>query len=334
MQRHSRNTEYEGPLEHGTSSLPRLSVLSAPSSPPVTYESAFSEAWPSVARVVASELRRLQVPAHAIDDLVQATAEVVLRKRPPFAGADDLAPYARIVARHKALRWVRTSARETVGLPELPSVQSVPDAARLRLLAAGTLKAYERLEPVQRERLSRYLAGERAGNSSERARERKRIERIRGHMAQAIERIAAAVAGWRKFGDVVVRPELVAAAALAVVQAVGGYLVPSASAMSGAVGAPPVWATAAMGAVSVPPPERAVAPAPEPARAQAVVPARADGRKLEPPPPSHRLDEPVVVVTSPTGKRSGVATVPNAPEMPLVCLSGFVNACVAKPFTL
>lgn len=298
----------------------------------MTYESAFSEAWPSVVRVVTTELRRLQVPPHAIDDLAQATAEVVLRKRPPFAGADDLAPYVRIVARHKALRWMRTSAKETVGLPELPSVQSVSEAARLRLLAAGTLKAYERLEPVQRERLSRYLAGERAGNSSERARERKRIERIRGHMAQAIERIAAAVAGWRKFGDLVVRPELVAAAALAVVQVVGGYLVPSASAMSGAVGAPPVWATAALGEVSVLPPPRALAPAP--VRAPVAAPGRADGRKLEPPPPSHRLDEPVVVVTSPTGKRSGVATAPNAPQKPLACLSGFVNVCVDKPFTL
>lgn len=297
----------------------------------MTYESAFSEAWPSLLRVVTSELRRLQVPAHAIDDLAQATAEVVLRKRPPFADADDLAPYVRIVARHKALRWMRTSAKETVGLPELPSVQSVPEAARLRLLAAGTLRAYERLDPAQRERLSRYLAGERAGNSTERARERKRIERIRGHMAQAIERIAAAVAGWRKFGDLVVRPELVAAAAIAMFQALTGFLVPSASAMADPGSASPAWATAAMGEVTLPsPPLQAVAAAP--VRAPSATSHRPDGRPLEPPPPPR--PEPIVVVTSPTGKSTSVLTPPNSPEKPLVCVRSVVQLCVDKPFTL
>ena len=299
----------------------------------MTYESAFSEAWPSVARVVTSELRRMQVPAHVVDDLVQATAEVVLRKRPPFVDADDLAPYARIVARHKALRWVRRSARETVGLPELPSVQSVPEAARLRLLAAGTLRAYEGLEPVQRERLSRYLAGERAGNSSERARERKRIERIRGHMAQAIERIAAAVTGWRKFGDIVVRPELVAAAAIAMVQALTGFLVPSASAMAGAGAASPAWATAAMGEVTLPSPPSTDGAA-APARAPSTAAERPDGRPLKPPPPAPPAGEPVVVVTSPTGKTTTVGTGPNPPQKPLVCIRSAVELCVDKPFTL
>lgn len=313
------------------SSLPRLSVLSVPNSVPVTYESAFSDAWPSVARVVASELRRLQVPAHAVEDLVQATAEVVLRKRPPFTDADDLAPYARIVARHKALRWVRTSARETVGLPELPSVQSVPDAARFRLLAAGTLKAYERLEPAQRERLSRYLSGERAGDSNERARERKRIERIRVHMAQAIERIAAVVAGWRRFLDVTVRPEVMAAAAIALFQAVTSMFVPSASATSTTLGmGMRSSATMAIGGpITLPDPVRPVADAVRaPSRA-----ARSTVLQHDAPAPQE-VDKPVVVVTSPMGKSTGVITTTNSEKMPIVCVGGWLELCVDKPFTL
>ncbi len=314
------------------SSLPRLSVLSAPSPPSVTYESALADAWPAVTRVIQREVHRLQVPAHAVDDLVQATAEVVLRKRPAFLDADDLAPYVRIVARHKALRWARRTARETVGLPELPASQSVSEAARMRLRAAGTLQAYERLEPVERDRLSRYLAGERAGSSIERARERKRIERIRTHMAQAIERIAAMTAGWRKFLDVVTRPEVVAAAAIAVVQVITTLL------------GPPVTATATtlVGAgtrptgVLVPPPappELRPAPALSPPQHQATTRVERP-RELPTPIPPERGDARVVAVVSPMGGTWAVTTTPNSPDMPLLCIRSAVDVCVDKPFTL
>ncbi|MBW3669526.1 MAG: hypothetical protein KY443_09985 [Actinobacteria bacterium] len=297
----------------------------------MTYESALADAWPAVTRVIEREVRRLQVPAHAVDDLVQATAEVVLRKRPAFVDADDLAPYVRIVARHKALRWVRSTARETVGLPELVTAQSVAEVARLKLLAAGTLAAYERLEPVQRDRLSRYLAGERAGNSVERARERKRIERIRVHMAQAIERIAAVVAGWRRFVDVAVRPEMVAAAAIALFQAVTGMFVPSASATSTTVDATLRPSMPAIGGVTLPAVAMPVAvPAPVPSSA----PLRSTTRQHEELVAPREVDTPVFMVTSPTGKSTGVLTTPNSEEKPIVCVSGWVNVCVDKPFTL
>lgn len=308
-------------------------MLSAPDDASVTYESALADAWPAVTWVIEREVRRLRVPAHAVDDLVQATAEVVLRKRPAFVDADDLAPYVRIVARHKALRWVRSTARETVGLPELPTAQSVAEAARLKLLAAGTLAAYDRLEPVQRDRLSRYLAGERAGNSVERARERKRIERIRVHMAQAIERIAAVMAGWRRFLDVPIRPEVMAAAAIALFQAVAGMFVPSASATATTVDASLRPSIPALGSVTLPAVAMPVA-APAPSPSPSIAPPRSTARPQDRPVAPKAVDTPVVMVTSPTGKSTGVITTSNSEDMPLVCTRGWVELCVDKPFTL
>lgn len=295
----------------------------------MTYESALADAWPAVTRVIQREVRRLRVPAHAVDDLVQATAEVVLRKRPTFLDADDLAPYVRIVARHKALRWVRSTARETAGLPELPTAQSVAEAARMRLRAAGTLRAYERLEPVERDRLSRYLAGERAGNSIERARERKRIERIRLHMAQAIERIAATTPGWRRFLDVVTRPEVVAAAAIAVVQAVTALLGPLGTPANATVVGAALPTTGVLVSPPDAPAELPLASGPPPHQA----PTRTE-RPRESPVPASPGDEPVVVVTSPMGSSVAVTTTPNSPEKPLICVRSAVNLCVDKPFTL
>lgn len=333
MHQDSGNNGNDGTYDQENDSLPCGVLLSAARPPRVTYESALAAAWPQVVPVVLAELRRFRLPGEVVDDLLQATAEVVLRKRPFFQGPDDLAPYARIVARRKALHWCRDTAKETVGLPDMEAKHSVADAARLRLLAEGTLRAYSRLDEDQRDRLTRYLAGERATGAAERARERKRIERIRTQMAKAIERIAAFGGGWRRFADMAVRPEVAAAAAVAFLQAMSALF----------PGSPPAQATVAAGerpAGMERPAVASSAPAPHAtpqASAPPVAPAARTPRPAAPPPtiPQPVPDRsPVVRIQSPTGNENGVNTRPNSPQKPLACLSGFVNMCVDKPFTL
>lgn len=332
MQQHSGNNGNDGTDNQEMYSLPRGVLLSAASRQGVTYESALSAAWPEVVPVVLGELRRFRLPSEVVDDLLQATAEVVLRKRPLFDSPADLAPYARIVARRKALHWCRDTAKETVGLPEMETGQSVAEAARLRLLAAGTLRAYARLDDEQRDRLSRYLAGERATGAVERARERKRIERIRTQMAKAIERIAALGGGWRRLFEVVGRPEMAAVAAMALLQAVSGLLPSSPTPTTVAAGVRPVSSVDLSGIVVptlTPEPQRV----PTRSSAPAVVAPRPDTPPPVVPEPVPDRD-PVVRIQSPTGNENGVNTRPNSPEKPLVCVRSAVQLCVDKPFTL
>lgn len=285
----------------------------------MTYEFALAAAWPAVTQVARAELRRFRLQAEVVDDLVQDAAAVVMRRRPAFSTSDDLAPYVRIVVRRLALRWIQKATKEVVGaVPDTAGTVSVPELAEYRLRLRGTAKAFAALAPDQKAHLRAYLGdAERVGDARERARERKRIERIRLAMTRVAEGMAAAL-GWARDR-------------LRWIEAVGPHIAGVACAVTGlmAVFLPDMslapaqaQAVVASSAGSVAP---RVAELPVPAAAQSVasvaVPATGGARA---PTTSPKGGSEIIVVEDPMGGRTRVRATDN-PDAALACV---LSSCV------
>ena len=300
----------------------------------MTYEFAISCAWPAVVPVARRELQGFRLAPETVEDLIQEAAAVVLRKRPSFDSADDLAPYVRIVVRRLALHWLRDNRRESVGpVPDRPALHAVPDVVEGRMRLAGTVHAFNALEPEQRALLSEYIAD----RTSERAaaargtsvKERKQVQRLRMAMARVADGFAAAL-GWLRlrFPWLEALPAQAVAIGVAVTALVSAF-VPSSQASP----PPTVAVSSGQGTAPSSVPEPAVSEHVDrvnPAAGRAPVDARSDRRDPAPVPTTGPGTKEVVRVEPPVGPPVGWERRPDSPEKGIVCMGAGVVACVPK----
>jgi DNA-directed RNA polymerase specialized sigma24 family protein len=304
----------------------------------VTYEFALAAAWPGVVPVARRELWGFHLSPETVEDLIQEAATVVLRKRPPFEGADDLAPYIRVVVRRLALHWLRDHRRESIGaVPDRPALHAVPELVEGRLRLAGTMHAFSSLQPGQRALLSDYISdrvSERAADRRAGVRERKQVQRLRMAMARVADGFAAAL-GWLRlrFPWLEALPAPAIAAGFALSALLGALAPPShgeassdvvTAGPSGAVGSGTMLVPAVGGAertTSGPTPIREAGDS----KAAGAIPTR---------PESPAMAERIRVET-PVGRTVGWEQRPNGPDKNLVCANPGTPepACVEKvPF--
>lgn len=302
----------------------------------MTYELSLEAAWPGVVPVARRELYGFRLSPETVEDLVQEAAAVVLRKRPVFEGPDDLAPYVRIVVRRLALHWLRDNRREAVGtVPDRPVLHGVPDVVESRMRLAGTVHAFNTLEPGQRALLSDYIADrsakrERAEDRRASARERKQVQRLRMAMARVADGFAAAL-GWLRLRFRFLEPLSMPLLAVGMATtALLELLVPSPGGAAGPAveaGAPPQIRLP--DALVMPVKESATAIPRGSAPDQRPQP-RVEPEPTQPPVPVARQSEDVIRVDSPMGA-TGWRTTPSTRNDPLVCLSGPVVGAMCTP---
>lgn len=300
----------------------------------MTYELALQSAWPLVVPVARAELRRFDVSHETVEDLIQEAAAVVLRKRPPFEAADDLAPYVRIVVRRLALHWLRDHKRETVGpVPDRPVLHGVPELVEGRLRLAGAAHALASLPPGQRAFFAEYLADRDTAHRADGA-ARKQVQRLRMAMAKVADGFAAAL-GWLRLRfpwlDAMGTPAVAAGFAIT---AVLGFLVPAQRDPADA-GVPDTTVimggtAAAVPSVQTPPDVPLVVSKPrEPAREAGSRPAASTVHpSLGPSEVQERLR-----VEPPVGPAVGWERRPNEPDRNLACVGTPVlgRQCVKEP---
>lgn len=156
-------------------------------------------AEPDLHRSLAAMVRR-RVPAHEVDEIVQATlADAVASKTAPTE-AEALERWVRGIARHKVADYHRRSKREVpVEADDLVaspvSDGSAHDAADLLRWAEREAKADDNLEWLLREGDGEKLESIAADEKLPAARVRQRVSRLRRHFrARWAAQIAAALA--------------------------------------------------------------------------------------------------------------------------------------------
>src|SRR5688500_15645844 len=108
-------------------------------------------AWPEVGRRLSAALRARCVPEHQIDDVVQEVAIRALSSEVAFESAQDLYPWARVVALRLVVDHHRREARLVHDQPDREALEVGPALvveSRLRLAAAT--RRLDQLSPDDR----------------------------------------------------------------------------------------------------------------------------------------------------------------------------------------
>lgn len=170
--------------------------------PDPQWQQAFEEAWPLVARRLRGVLRARKVPPCDWDDYLQEVAARIITARLEFAHPEDLVPWATTAVRRLHLDQVRRSERlQRVERRLSVSSRRTPDVASSVMAKLDLDRVAEVVgswSPFDREALlvgDGEDAGKRRGTSASYVRR----HRLRASLLRAIDGVAGAVAGVRRF---------------------------------------------------------------------------------------------------------------------------------------